>query len=195
MNLTPEKIHKLFDLCPVCSIKLPAVLPPYCPHCGCLIRPARGRILRPDQVRLVAQAIKQTGYTPIAFELVFTAFGTACGKKYKPSPGQRQVSDDRICEAVCEMVLFRFDTEAANELDKLGLRTTQDIGNIVRSIIDVGMASQEKKSDHWKTFSKAIPLRNMLTQSVNRWRGLCTSCGYDLRGSPSGVCPECGHQH
>lgn len=23
-------------------------------------------------------------------------------------------------------------------------------------------------------------------------RGRCTACGYDLRGSPSGVCPECG---
>lgn len=25
-----------------------------------------------------------------------------------------------------------------------------------------------------------------------RRRGLCTACGYDVRGSPSGVCPECG---
>ncbi len=24
--------------------------------------------------------------------------------------------------------------------------------------------------------------------------GLCTACGYDLRGSPSGVCPECGKE-
>lgn len=23
-------------------------------------------------------------------------------------------------------------------------------------------------------------------------RGLCPSCGYDLRGNVSGVCPECG---
>lgn len=31
---------------------------------------------------------------------------------------------------------------------------------------------------------------------IRRWRrvrrGLCTGCGYDLRGSPSDVCPECG---
>ena len=25
-----------------------------------------------------------------------------------------------------------------------------------------------------------------------RWRGLCSNCGYDLRGNESGVCPECG---
>ena len=23
-------------------------------------------------------------------------------------------------------------------------------------------------------------------------KGICTACGYDLRGSPSGICPECG---
>lgn len=26
-------------------------------------------------------------------------------------------------------------------------------------------------------------------------RGLCTRCAYDLRGVPSGVCPECGEAH
>ena len=26
-------------------------------------------------------------------------------------------------------------------------------------------------------------------------RGLCISCGYDLRGSESGICPECGSHH
>ena len=25
-----------------------------------------------------------------------------------------------------------------------------------------------------------------------RSRGLCIHCGYDLRGSPTGACPECG---
>jgi len=25
--------------------------------------------------------------------------------------------------------------------------------------------------------------------------GSCAQCGYDLRGTPSGVCPECGHEH
>jgi hypothetical protein len=24
-------------------------------------------------------------------------------------------------------------------------------------------------------------------------RGMCGACGYDLKGSPGGVCPECGH--
>lgn len=28
---------------------------------------------------------------------------------------------------------------------------------------------------------------------ARRRRGLCVACGYDLRGSSSGTCPECGH--
>jgi hypothetical protein len=34
----------------------------------------------------------------------------------------------------------------------------------------------------------ADPLR----RRRRRRRGLCPMCGYDLRGSPSGVCSECG---
>jgi hypothetical protein len=29
-------------------------------------------------------------------------------------------------------------------------------------------------------------------RAVRRKRGLCSRCGYDLRASPNGVCPECG---
>ncbi len=34
------------------------------------------------------------------------------------------------------------------------------------------------------------PLRGMRRQA----RGLCEKCAYDLRGNPSGLCPECGTQ-
>jgi len=27
---------------------------------------------------------------------------------------------------------------------------------------------------------------------IRAWRGLCETCGYDLTGNTSGVCPECG---
>lgn len=36
----------------------------------------------------------------------------------------------------------------------------------------------------------------LLTGPIRRWRrvrkGLCIYCGYDLRGSRNGICPECG---
>ena len=31
-----------------------------------------------------------------------------------------------------------------------------------------------------------------LNRKRRRMRGLCANCAYDLRGTPSGVCPECG---
>ena len=31
-----------------------------------------------------------------------------------------------------------------------------------------------------------------LVQRIRRGRGMCTCCGYVLRGSPSTICPECG---
>ncbi len=35
------------------------------------------------------------------------------------------------------------------------------------------------------------PLRRM----IRRTRGLCIKCGYDLRGTSKGVCPECGAEY
>jgi len=32
----------------------------------------------------------------------------------------------------------------------------------------------------------------MLRRYRRRKHGLCTCCGYDLRVSPTGICPECG---
>jgi hypothetical protein len=36
------------------------------------------------------------------------------------------------------------------------------------------------------------PIRRWLRRRRRRQRGLCTSCGYDLRGTVSGICSECG---
>jgi len=40
----------------------------------------------------------------------------------------------------------------------------------------------------------AINLRTLARQIRRRRLGLCRHCGYDLRESPSGICPECGNQ-
>ncbi len=38
----------------------------------------------------------------------------------------------------------------------------------------------------------SLVLARMINTRYTRKRlGLCLSCGYDLRGSPSGICPEC----
>jgi hypothetical protein len=39
----------------------------------------------------------------------------------------------------------------------------------------------------------AAPTVTLFLVSIRRRRvGACRSCGYDLRGTPTGVCPECG---
>ena len=38
----------------------------------------------------------------------------------------------------------------------------------------------------------AAPLTRMFVRRRRSQRGHCVTCGYDLRGSPSGTCPECG---
>ena len=37
-----------------------------------------------------------------------------------------------------------------------------------------------------------IVARPLIRVRNRRRRGLCVTCGYDLRGNVSGVCPECG---
>lgn len=40
-----------------------------------------------------------------------------------------------------------------------------------------------------------ILTRGALQLSRRRRRGLCITCGYDLTGNTTGVCPECAHRH
>ena len=43
------------------------------------------------------------------------------------------------------------------------------------------------------TIAGAVPvIRGPVLQQWRRWKGLCLTCGYDLRGNRSGRCPECG---
>jgi predicted amidophosphoribosyltransferase len=39
-----------------------------------------------------------------------------------------------------------------------------------------------------------VPRRviGILDTSLRRSRGLCSGCGYNLKGNTSGTCPECG---
>jgi hypothetical protein len=37
-----------------------------------------------------------------------------------------------------------------------------------------------------------MQMRDLIRRGRRRRRGLCVSCGYDLRGSMNGACPECG---
>lgn len=43
----------------------------------------------------------------------------------------------------------------------------------------------------------ALPLALVIFRGMGRQKGMpgcCAVCGYDLRGSSSGLCPECGHE-
>lgn len=41
----------------------------------------------------------------------------------------------------------------------------------------------------------ALSFVPVIIHSQRRHRGLCVRCSYDLRGSPGGICPECGHEY
>lgn len=50
---------------------------------------------------------------------------------------------------------------------------------------------------YWMFMLPALALWSVRTRRVHRTRqrllaGCCVACGYDLRGSPQGRCPECG---
>jgi hypothetical protein len=49
---------------------------------------------------------------------------------------------------------------------------------------------------HWLGIAFAAPVALMLRRRHRRrrWTGHCASCGYNLTGNVSGVCPECGEK-
>jgi hypothetical protein len=45
----------------------------------------------------------------------------------------------------------------------------------------------------WMLLFTPLPLYRTARRRLRVSRGMCPSCGYDLKGSPGGACPECGH--
>lgn len=57
----------------------------------------------------------------------------------------------------------------------------------------MGPAPQIKEWPLWiPAVALLLPVAVIRPRFEDEFRGLCRTCGYDLRGNASGICPECG---
>jgi uncharacterized repeat protein (TIGR04138 family) len=181
-------IHRYEGTCGACGHAWKLAPPERCRACGSLLRLGK-RVLDAEQVRRIKSAAKGAGLEPESYGFVYAAFAQAA--KDWENGRRGDVSARALCAAVRAVAVFRYGPQASAELARWGLLRSEDVGRVVDGLVEAGVLVRSGEA-HAQEFAEIFELGDAWWRAVDEGRGRCWMCGYDLRGSPTGVCPECG---
>lgn len=135
------------------------------------------------------EVIEKIGFPVDAVKLVFDSVVQA-EKNTKPSnqfDGDRLTNARQICSAVADLAKARWGVAAPAVLNHIGIKNSENIGQIVFGLIKSGLLKKEGNEEFSDFFN--------ILEFIPPYSIYCKKCGYDLRGAMEQfVCPECGFQ-
>jgi uncharacterized repeat protein (TIGR04138 family) len=194
--MTNPPASRYYKLCPICGQRLPLSPPMRCPHCSALLRFSRWHLDDQRIKALNAVAPKQR-FAPEAIEHVLTSVKSAFQTSEHPRDTPPQTNEHAICAAVRDLAFFVYRDRAAETLQGWGITDSYCIGQIVALLVQAQFFSYSNERE-----ATLEDFRGIYTVGDQAWhdalnrpdprRGSCTNCRYDLRATPSRICPECG---
>jgi uncharacterized repeat protein (TIGR04138 family) len=175
-------------LCPLCSHRLSPGRPGKCSNCAAALQ--IGEIdLSPLAVHRLNQAVKATRYPFEAWDLVFRSARRAV-QRSSFVHGETSGSPQAVCRCFRELAHLTYLNRTNETLRGWGLRSSEDIFEIIRQLAVIGFFRAEDSDSH-EAYRGIFVVGDAYWTAVDPLRGKCRQCGYDLCGTPTRVCPEC----
>jgi len=110
-------------------------------------------------VALQSAFLKDPRYNLEAYQFVCQAVDHTCRKL----GGRRDVSGRELLDGICDLALEQFGFLARLVFEHWGIRRTDAFGDIVFSLVDVGLLRKSER-DRKADFHEVFPLRQALDQ-------------------------------
>jgi uncharacterized repeat protein (TIGR04138 family) len=142
-------------------------------------------------VRLYS-VVKKSTFATDAFEFMVCALRAGFAKSRMQ--GKKSMDAATICDVVRQLAIVRYGTRSARQLQEWGIASSLEVGQLALALSEAGFCRWEE-GDVLEKFRGIYVVGDHTWNAVASLRGICGNCGYDLRGSPSYRCPECGTQN
>jgi uncharacterized repeat protein (TIGR04138 family) len=144
------------------------------------------------------EQIRSRPYAHEAYEFVHAAANRAMGDSAL-ARGKRSITARDLCVAACDLANFQYGNDAVTRLLKWGIKDSMDLGEIIAALVALHFYLWSENEETLLEFKGIYTVGDDAWEAIRTRpqenRGRCKECGYDLRGSPSMVCPECGRVH
>jgi len=146
------------------------------------------------------EVVVKERYAPEGIEHVLTAIKSAFATSSRMRGLGMETNEQAICSAVRDLAFFLYKDKAAETLQGWGITDSICVGEIMALFVKAGFfqysnAREASLEDFRGIYTVGDESWNKALCEPDPRRGTCAKCKYDLRATPSRVCPECGNHN